>query len=222
MKTEKRDSKSPEWLMIATSFFRFYYYTIRRSNKRYDIAANPKESTMTMFFPVILILVYPFVSGIFISEALAMGTTFLLIPLFIFNLIYLNHISNEGYRLRRVKLDKEHEKVMGELDRAREKRKREEAERIREVEEELDDLIREYIRQQREQNRMRDKVHQRASIDKNKLNAIKLMGLSNNPTTEEVKKAYRKLSKTYHPDVGGTHENFIRLTKAYEYLVKVL
>lgn len=226
METDKRGNKIPEWLIIATSLFRFYYYVIRRSNKKYDIAANPKESTMAMFFPVIFILAYPLTFGIFMSELLVTSTTVLLIPLFILNIIYLNHISNEGYRLRRAKLDKEHEKVMEELDRARDKRKRKEDERMRRESKEWDDqidrLVREYIRQQREDNRRKEEVRQKASVDQNKLNAIKLMGLSDNPTTEEAKKAYRKLSKTHHPDTGGTHENFIRLTKAYEYLVKVL
>lgn len=211
MVTDKIDSKIPEWLIIATSFFRFYYYTIRKSERKYDIAANVKESVAAMMTPMILILIYPFISGVFLSEGVAAGTAFLLIPLFIFNFMYLSYVSNEGYRLRREGLNEEHEKKM---------------ERLKQEDKELEDYIKklmheEYARLQREKEYIRDKA-QKASADQSKLNAIKLMGLSDSPTIEEAKRAYRRLSKIHHPDAGGTQENFIRLTKAYEYLVKVL
>lgn len=35
-------------------------------------------------------------------------------------------------------------------------------------------------------------------------------------TVKEIKEAYRRLSKVYHPDAGGTHDGFIRLQKSYE------
>ena len=37
---------------------------------------------------------------------------------------------------------------------------------------------------------------------------------------EEIKKQYRKLSKKYHPDTGGTEEQFINLQKSYDWLIK--
>jgi small-conductance mechanosensitive channel len=213
VETNERDSKTLEILMIATSFFRFYYYTIRRSKKKYDIVANPKESVMAMMTPMILILIYLFISGVFLSEALAMSTTFLFIPVFIFNFMYLSHVSNEGYRIRREKIDREHEKRMEEIKRAREKK---------EWDDYVDRLIREQVEEEMRKRMNEKRASQKASIDQNKLNAIKLMGLSNNPTIEEVKKSYRKLSKIHHPDVGGTQTNFIRLTKAYDYLIESL
>jgi curved DNA-binding protein CbpA len=39
-----------------------------------------------------------------------------------------------------------------------------------------------------------------------------------NLSADELKKAYRKLSAKHHPDVGGKHEDFIRISAAYEAL----
>ncbi len=39
-------------------------------------------------------------------------------------------------------------------------------------------------------------------------------------TRQEIKDAYRRLSKVHHPDAGGTHEGFIRLQKSYERVLK--
>lgn len=222
MKENKIKSDTLKYLKIAASFFRFYYYTIRRSKKKYDITTNPKEAVMTMFFPVILILLYPFISGLFMPEPLAMGTTFLLIPLFIFNVMYFNHVSNEGYRIRSEEIRRRQEKIAEEARKIREKEIEEYARRNKEREEYIEKLFREHIRQQIENERMKKEALKKASVDQNKLNAMKLMGLGNNPTIEEVKKAFRKLSKIHHPDAGGTQNNFIKLTRAYDYLMKIL
>jgi curved DNA-binding protein CbpA len=49
--------------------------------------------------------------------------------------------------------------------------------------------------------------------------ALKLLGLKPNFTKQELKKAYRRLSKQYHPDVsGGSDEKFRRLTEAVKLL----
>lgn len=212
-----------ECVKIATSIFRFYYYVIRNNKKKYDIATNQKESVMIMFSPVILILMYPFVAGAFISTDLAMVTTFLLIPLFILNFSYLNHTSDEKYRIEKEKIDAEHKKKMEEVRIAKEKKeRREEAEhrgrKEKEFNEYFERISREYAK------KLHEEITRKAQpkVDRNKMNAIKLMGLSSNPTIEEVKKSYRKLSKIHHPDTGGSQENFIRLTKAYDYLMKIL
>jgi curved DNA-binding protein CbpA len=39
-----------------------------------------------------------------------------------------------------------------------------------------------------------------------------------NLSADELKKAYRKLSAKHHPDVGGKHEDFIKISAAYEAL----
>ena len=38
-------------------------------------------------------------------------------------------------------------------------------------------------------------------------------------SVNDLKKVYRKLSAKYHPDAGGTHEDFLKIHAAYEALV---
>lgn len=54
-------------------------------------------------------------------------------------------------------------------------------------------------------------VHDSGSINKD----YALLGLGKNATTSEIKKAYRKMVKSVHPDHGGTEQDMKDLTKAY-------
>lgn len=44
--------------------------------------------------------------------------------------------------------------------------------------------------------------------------SFQFLGLSTNATKNDVQKRYYELSKIYHPDAGGSHEKFIKLTEA--------
>jgi len=50
-----------------------------------------------------------------------------------------------------------------------------------------------------------------------------LLGIDKNSTEEEIKLAYRKLAKKYHPDLNKTDpqakEKFIEIKKAYDTLI---
>lgn len=48
--------------------------------------------------------------------------------------------------------------------------------------------------------------------------SFQLLGLSEDTTLDEVKKAYRKLAKSQHPDKGGDEEEFKKTNAAYECL----
>ncbi|MDE0770738.1 MAG: DnaJ domain-containing protein [Salibacteraceae bacterium] len=53
----------------------------------------------------------------------------------------------------------------------------------------------------------------------------RLLGIDSNAGIEEVKRAYRKLAKTYHPDLNlptSDREKFIEVTQAYERLIERL
>jgi DnaJ like chaperone protein len=59
--------------------------------------------------------------------------------------------------------------------------------------------------------------------------AYKILEIDKNATNDEVKKAYRKMVKKYHPDklqhlgeehVKGAEEKFRKVQKAYEQLQK--
>lgn len=45
-----------------------------------------------------------------------------------------------------------------------------------------------------------------------------MLELPDRATLQDVKSAYRRLSKVYHPDLGGTHDGFIQLKKSYEHV----
>ncbi len=53
---------------------------------------------------------------------------------------------------------------------------------------------------------------------------LDILGLNPGASKEEVKKAYRRLSKIYHPDISKDEhakEKFIEINEAYEFLTKV-
>ena len=53
------------------------------------------------------------------------------------------------------------------------------------------------------------------------MNYYEILGIRENSSQEEIKKAYKSLAKRYHPDVSGddsSSEDFLRIHKAYEVL----
>lgn len=51
--------------------------------------------------------------------------------------------------------------------------------------------------------------------------SYEVLGVSQEATLIEVKKAYRSLAKKYHPDIGGDEESFKRINEAYQSLIEV-
>ena len=49
-------------------------------------------------------------------------------------------------------------------------------------------------------------------------NYYEILGVSRTANGDEIKKAYRKLARQYHPDAGGDEEKFKQVNEAYEVL----
>lgn len=52
------------------------------------------------------------------------------------------------------------------------------------------------------------------------MNPYEILGVSPLSSKSDIKAAYRRLSKLYHPDVGGDEEKFKEIAEAWEYIDK--
>ena len=52
----------------------------------------------------------------------------------------------------------------------------------------------------------------------NKPDYYKTLGVSKDATADEIKKAFRRLARTHHPDAGGDEAKFKEINEAYEVL----
>ena len=52
----------------------------------------------------------------------------------------------------------------------------------------------------------------------NNENYYQVLGVNENASNEEIRKAYRKLAKEYHPDAGGNEETIKKISIAYDTL----
>jgi DnaJ-domain-containing protein 1 len=50
--------------------------------------------------------------------------------------------------------------------------------------------------------------------------ALAVLGLPLNATSQQIKRRYRALAKRYHPDRGGDQRQMQRIIAAYEFLMK--
>lgn len=211
-----------------TSFFRFYWYAFKRSPKQYNIAMNVNESTAVAMTPLFGFLALVFSSMVFGTLKVALFFP-LAIPVVLGNMFIVHKVRDKGYEIQREEERKcrEAEEMQREYERARERARREAEyiERRRRLEEEMERLYerlrreRERQEQYRRQQQYEQYRRQQQASTNNMTNAIKLLGLTEGFTVSDVKKAYRRLSKIHHPDVGGKQENFIKLKKAYDYVM---
>jgi len=56
----------------------------------------------------------------------------------------------------------------------------------------------------------------------NDVDLYAVLGIDHDATSEQIKKAYKKLANKYHPDKGGDEEMFKRINQAYETLIDPL
>jgi ABC-type multidrug transport system fused ATPase/permease subunit len=220
-------------LKTLTSFFRFYYYMIKGSPKRYDIAMDVTQGTATAMTPLIGFLGFVFFSMIFLNPLY--GATFpLAIPFILGNMFIVHKVRDEGYEIQRKLREEQREAERQERQKQMEEERRKRQEEWDRINREMDELLErmrrarmERERQRQQSYRQRQESHserhnrQQQNIqNQNMINAMKLLGLNKGFTEKDVKKAYRRLSKIHHPDAGGLQANFIKLNKAYNFIME--
>lgn len=173
---------------------RFYRYALKKDPRKYNIAKSDSALITMVLTPIIIMLVTNIIYVIFQVGIFATLNIFW-VPFIICNVFLLGQARHEE-KLQKIQRDEE--KLKEKL-----KQMREECERERIFRDSL------FSRVKSADN----------SVDKNKRNAIKLLGIEDSFTKDDVKKAYRRLARKHHPDAGGTEENFKRLNKAYQYLI---
>lgn len=184
-------------LKTLTSFFRFYYFMIKRDERKFKLVRTHHEFMSAVLTPVFLLLL-SFIIGVTTS----IGTEYALLLLLYILIIPGNFfiLMSTVYKAQYI-----------ERQRADEARRRAWEETFKRILWEAE--------QQQYRNQHQQTI---PKVDNNLKNAMKLMNLQEGFTQKDVRSAYRKLSKIHHPDVGGTETNFKRLQKAYNYLMERL
>jgi hypothetical protein len=200
--------------MDLFAFFKFYFYTITGNKKRTQLVTS-----MAMFpilvTPVVLFIIHMMTSFVVLfynpSSMVLTYTMPIWIPVILFNMIYANLVRDKFWKDEREKLDREAQARREQLAKERE------AERMY-------NAWREHMRKQMDEEKKRkerrENIHSNAhKVNQNRVNALKLMGLNDNSSEKDIKLAYKRLAKVHHPDLGGKESNFIKLKKAYDYLM---
>jgi DnaJ-domain-containing protein 1 len=228
------------------AFFKFYYYLAKGSPKKYAMLNlynnNFLVTQMTpFFFFVSWMLFYLFYGGI-------TGTMWPLIPFalsgafMIVNLLITRFVHEEGRKIERELEEQRREVERMERQREFEERQRQHRERMRQLDEEMEEIRkrmermqqermrraresfeRQYREQQQQRYRQQQQQQRTQSSTTDRLrDAYRILGIEPTRDSEVIRKAYRKMAKQNHPDVGGTQEKFIAVKDAYDLLMKAI
>lgn len=208
------------------SFFQFYYYLITRNHeKRIEISMDAERYLIIFFTPVILFILL-IIIGIISLTSLIMPAILLIAPITSLNVLILNKSISEGREREEVKRQREKEE--------REKRIRRDWERLyyerKKMREEAYERYRhqQYERHRDEWQRQRDNRQDHSTgqqystftnHDSKLHQSLMILGLQIGASKKDVRIAYRNLCKKHHPDMGGKHEDFVKLNNAYKYVM---
>lgn len=212
-------------MKVLFAFPIFYYYVLTKNPKRYEM--TPATFTSACVTPL-FIMIFLIMLGV-IFPKIVFASPFMILGFFA-NGWFVKRVSDEGFRIQ----EKKRKERMERIWREQEEKRRQEYEAYKEhIRKEKERMWREYVRQRAEQQRRQQYQQQnhrqksyrqsssnsRATSDMNKVKAMIILGLKNGTTRQDVKKAYRRLAKIHHPDQGGNHEDFVKIKKAYDYLM---
>lgn len=198
------------------SFFKFYYYVVTNNKKRYEYAVeNDLPILLTPMALMVIHMVLGFAIDIATGGVIGALTLMIYIPIVPLNLVIQHHHSGEYFRIQQRKRAearrKQKEKEQQEQFNRFWKEAMEYAKRER--------MKREQQQQQYERQRQQ-RQHQGGQTRGSKLmESLRVLGLDSTATKKEVRSRYRALSKKHHPDLGGNKDDFIRINKAYKYIL---
>ncbi len=201
------------------SSLKFYYYAIRNDSRKYKIAMNTDYFNFLAFLPFLLMILSCIFVIVVTSSIPSLKLIITWLIIFVGNLFLIIYTDEQGYLIKEnsqlikersylIKENRELESTIKTL-----KAKIREDYKRKNYEKSSYDYYNNYYNFKNYYN------NREQNLDKNMINAMKLLGLQENFTTKDLKTAYRKLARIHHPDVGGTEENFKRLNKAYQYIV---
>ena len=211
-------------------FFKFYYYIITDKGKKYRYAYdNPLSILMTPIALFVLHMILSFIIDSTVFTLLMMAYA----PLVAGNLLAFIYHNNTYQEIeiakeraeRRKKQQEEHHRMWKE---AYENIERRRAERARREQQYREDFYKKYRQRQQSEYQYSgyERTYQRAKPNNNNSSSLagslKVLGLNANATKQDVKRAYRSLSKKHHPDAGGKQENFVKINKAYKNAISQL
>lgn len=180
-----------------TAFFRLYYNYFKGNMTECDKILQEEQFNVTI--TPLVGFIFHVLSGLFILSYGYSIAMLIWIPILIGNMVFTHKLSDMFFEEKMRKLDEELKKMWEQFDRAYEKSQQ----------------------QQKQQYRQQSQQQQRyTSTSSSKFDtALKFLGLTKSATKDDVKKAYRKLAKKYHPDMGGNKNDFIKLKEHYDYVM---
>jgi len=173
-----------------TAFFRLYYNYHKCNMGECDRILQEERFEATIA-PVIGFAIHV-LSALFILSFWYSLSIMIWLPIIIGNMVFVHKLDEQFYVERMRKFDEDMKRMWEQFERAHQRQQ-----------------------QQQQYNRQQQRHTSTSRLD----TALKFLGLTRNATKDDVKKAYRKLAKKYHPDMGGNKNDFIKLKEHYDYVM---